>query len=83
MPLILVEYLYDPPLTDEKLKADGEKVGPCLEVYGIRWVETFLSNDRRRRACIFEAPNAEMVRSAFHSAGIKFERAWRANRLAP
>lgn len=80
---VVVEYLYDPPLSEDDFARNGQRLGPCLEVHGVRWVATYLSNDRRRRTCLFEAPDAEAVRAAFHSAGVEFERAWAAARYAP
>lgn len=80
---VVVEYLYDPPLTPEAFEQNGAKLGPCLEAYGVRWVATYLSNDKRRRVCIFEAADAESVRQSFRSAGVAFERVWPAERFAP
>jgi hypothetical protein len=80
---IVIEYLYDPPLSEVDFEKNGEKLGPCLQANGVSWVATYLATDRRRRVCIFEAADAESVRAAFRSAGVAFERAWPAARYAP
>lgn len=80
---VIVEYAYDPPLSEDDFVRNGQKLGPCLEARSVKWVATYLSIDRRRRVCIFDAPDAEAVRSAFHSAGVKFERAWSSTHYGP
>jgi hypothetical protein len=37
---------------------------------GLRWVYSFLSADRRRTYCLFQAPSAEVVRAASRRAGL-------------
>jgi hypothetical protein len=78
MPHIIVEYAFDPPATEEEQDQIGERLGPCLEGRDVRWVQTFLSLDRRRRICVFEAADAETVRVAYRSANVVFERVWSA-----
>ena len=36
---------------------------------GVRWVFSFLSADRRKSYCLYEAPSAEVVRAAVRRAG--------------
>jgi hypothetical protein len=83
MPYLIVEYTYDPPLTDEALNAASAALNPCLEVRGIRRLRTYLSADRRRGLCEFVAPDAETVREAFHTARVKYERVWPADLYGP
>jgi hypothetical protein len=80
---VIVEYVYDPPLSEEDFQKNGEKLGSCLQAHGVRWVATYLATDRRRRVCIFEAADAESVRASFRSASVAFERVWPASRFAP
>jgi hypothetical protein len=40
-----------------------------------------MSLDRRRRICVFDAPDADSVRVSFRSAGVKFERVWAAEEI--
>jgi hypothetical protein len=78
MPLILVEYTFDPPITDDVWDAAADTLQPCLDQRHATWVVSYLSLDRTRRICVFEAKDAESVRQAYRSAGIKFDRAWTA-----
>ena len=81
MPHVIVEYAFDPPITEEEFDHMAEQLDPCLEGRDVRWVQSFLSLDRRRRICVFEAPDAEAVREAYRSARIGFERAWAAEAI--
>jgi hypothetical protein len=81
MPLILVEYSFDPPITDEAWDASADRLQPCLDQRHATWVTSYLSLDRRRRVCVFEAKDAEAVRQAYRSASVKFERAWTAEQI--
>jgi len=76
MARLIVEHSYDPPLTDEEHERAARQLDPCLEQYGARWLATYLSDDRRRSICEFEAPDAEALRASMRSAGVAFERVW-------
>jgi hypothetical protein len=82
MPHVIVEYSFDPPITEEEFDRMAEQLDPCLEGRDVQWVQSFLSLDRKRRICIFEAPDAEAVREAYRSAKVGFERAWAAEAIA-
>ena len=75
---LIVEQTFETPLTDEEHARIGTRLDTCLEVHGARWVRSYLSRDRRRMVCEFEAPDAEAVRTSYRSAGIQFDRAWTA-----
>jgi hypothetical protein len=81
MPHVIVEYTFDPPITEEEFDRMAEQLDPCLEGRGVRWVQSFLSIDRKRRICVFEAPDTEAVREAYRSAKVGFERAWPAEAI--
>jgi hypothetical protein len=83
MPYVIVEYNFEPALTDDQLSMDSASLKPCIEARSIRRLRTYLAPDRRRGFCEFEAPDAESVREAFHTAGIKFARVWRADLYGP
>jgi len=82
MPHIMLEATFDPALTDEDLQGHLERVTPCLGQNNVRWICSFLSEDRTRRICIHEAPDAEAVRDAYRTADIPFVRAWPAQLLS-
>lgn len=81
MPLIMVEYTFDPPITDEVWDAGADRLAPCLDQRHAKWVTSFLALDRRRRICVFEAKDAEAVRQAYRSASVPFERVWTAEQI--
>jgi hypothetical protein len=81
MPHIIVQYAFNPPLTEEEFDAMAERLQPCLEARSVRWIESFFALDRSRRVCIFEAADAESVREAYRSAKVGFECAWAADAI--
>jgi hypothetical protein len=73
---LIVETSFETPPTDADLSASARRIDNCLAAYGARWLRSYLSKDRRRMVCEFEAPDAEAVRSSYRSAGAEFERCW-------
>jgi hypothetical protein len=62
MPLFLIERNFA-----EKLQVDHESVGRTLDVnkdVGVHWLFSFLSADKRKTYCLYEAPSAEVIREA-------------------
>ena len=82
MARIVVEQVFEPPMSDEAYAAFSKRLDPCLEPRRAMWRRSYLSSDRRRLTCEFEAPDADAVRDAMRSAGLKFERAWTAEVFA-
>lgn len=80
---VIVERTFEEPLTDEQIEAAMARMGPCLEQYGVRWIRSFLSNDRRRDVCEYEARDAEAVRMAHHLASMPYVRVWTAQLMTP
>ncbi|HEX6999138.1 MAG TPA: DUF4242 domain-containing protein [Gammaproteobacteria bacterium] len=52
--------------TAEEIKAIGE----VNEAVGVRWIYSFLSADKRKTYCLYEAQSAEAVREAARRAGL-------------
>jgi hypothetical protein len=73
---LIVEQTFETPLTDEEHGRIGQRLDKCMEAYDARWVRSYLSTNRRRMVCEFEAPDAEAVRTSYRSAGVAFERVW-------
>ena len=48
----------------------------CLNMRNVRFVRTYFSADRTRMLCLYDAPDAEMVRQAQREAGVPFDDAW-------
>jgi hypothetical protein len=78
MRVLIVEYKHESPVTDEQLRAATDKLHDCLETRAVKWIQTYLTEDRTHQFCIFEAPDADAVRSAYRMADVKFERVFAA-----
>lgn len=76
MPYLVCEYEYEPPLTDEAMSTAFNALKPCLEIRGIRRLRSWLSEDRRRGICEYEAADAQSLREAYRSASVPFVRMW-------
>ena len=79
MAIMVLEQSFDAPVTPDELNAMAKRVDRCLEVHGARWMRSYLSLDRKRIICEFEAADAEKVRESYRSAGVTFERVWSAD----
>jgi Nickel responsive protein SCO4226-like len=68
MPLYVIERTFA-----EQLDLSDDDVRLIEEVNadeGVRWLFSFLSADRRRTYCLYEAPSAEAIRAAAQRADI-------------
>lgn len=83
MARVIVERIFDPPLTQAEHRARSERLLPCLGPARIRWIRSFVSTDRRHGVCEFEADDAETVRVAHHTANVPFRRVWSGDVFAP
>ena len=68
MPLYVIERVFA-----EQLELTDDDVRLIEEVNadeGVRWLFSFLSADRRRTYCLYEAPSADAIRAAAQRADI-------------
>ena len=68
MPLYLIERRFA-----EELELDGNGVRLIEEANaseGVKWLFSFLSADRRRSYCLYEAPDSDAIVSAARRAGM-------------
>ena len=68
MPLFLIERQFA-----EVLEIDAEGVAAIKQVnadVGVDWLRSFLSADRKKTYCLYEAPNAEALRQAAKLANL-------------
>src|SRR3970040_964899 len=64
METVVVEHHFENRLFDiEKYKKAQLDGGWCLKQHGVHHLRSYLSPDKRRMICIFEAPDAEAVRT--------------------
>ena len=81
MPLYVIERAFA-----EELELSGDDVRLIDEINadeGVRWVFSFLSADRRRSYCLYEAPSPEPILAAARRAGIPADAITEVERLVP
>src|SRR5215510_13499534 len=78
MATVLVEQVFETPISDDAYGKLAQRLDPCLELRDAVWCRSYVSADRKRVVCEFEAPDAEAVREALRAAGVPFECAWSA-----
>jgi Protein of unknown function (DUF4242) len=69
----------------EQLDLTGEDVQLIEEANseeGVRWLFSFLSADRRRSYCLYEAPSAEAIMAAARRAGIPADEVVEVSRIS-
>jgi hypothetical protein len=76
MELVLVERRFEQPVAFEDIQGQERAQSWCLDAYHVRFLKTFVSKDRRRMLCLYEAPDAEAVRRSQEQAKVPFEQAW-------
>ena len=68
MPRFLIERNFAEAL--EVTKEGADQVRQINDEEGVRWLFSFLSPDKRKTYCLYEAPNAEAIRTAARRANI-------------
>ncbi len=68
MPIYLIERNYAERLEDARSVADG--INQINMEEGVQWLISFLSADKMKTYCLYEAPNAEAILSAARRAGL-------------
>ncbi len=69
----------------EQLDLTGDDVKLIEEANseeGVRWLFSFLSADRRRSYCLYEAPSAEAIMAAARRAGIPADEVVEVSRIS-
>ena len=73
MELVLVERRFEQPTQFTDIQGLEDAGISCLETHHVRFLKSFLSKDRRRMLCLYEAPDAESVRLAEEQAKVPYE----------
>lgn len=68
MPVYMIERTYAEQL--ELTNDDVRLIEEINDDEGVRWLFSFLSADRRRSYCLYEAPSPELLMSAAQRANI-------------
>ena len=78
MELVLVERIFPEPVDLADIKAAVKRNRGCMDLHRVRYLRGYLSSDRLRMVCLFEAPDAESVRLVNDRVGMPYERIWTA-----
>ena len=76
MPYFIVEYEFDPPLSEQALGTAFEALAPCLQVRGVRRLRSWFADDMTRGVCEYEAADTQSLRDAYRQASVGFARVW-------
>lgn len=68
MPIFMIERRYADELDANAEVVDG--INRINDDEGIRWLYSFLSADKRKTYCLYEAPSPEAIRRAAERAGL-------------
>ena len=68
MPVFMIERNFAEQLEISKDAADA--VRAINDDVGVRWIVSFLSADKKKSYCLYEAPDPEAIREAAQRAGI-------------
>ena len=68
MPIFMVERNFAEELEPSLDAADG--INRINDQEGVRWLYSFLSADKRKTYCLYEAPSPEAIRTAAARAGL-------------
>jgi hypothetical protein len=66
--LYVIERSFAERLDLEELDQEGIRL--VNDEVGVRWIYSFLSADRKKSYCLYEAPSAEAIREAAARAGM-------------
>jgi hypothetical protein len=76
MHYFIVEYEFEPPVSDPMLAAAFESLKPCLEVRGVRRLRSWFAEDMTRGFCEYEAADTQSLRDAYRQANVGYKRIW-------
>lgn len=68
MPIFMIERRYAAELEASADVIDG--INRINDAEGVRWLYSFLSADKRRTYCLYDAPSPEAIRRAAERAGL-------------
>jgi hypothetical protein len=68
MPMYVIERTFAEQLDSEALDREGIRL--VNDDVGVRWLYSFLSADKKKTYCLYEAPNPEALREAAARLGI-------------
>lgn len=81
VPLYVIERNFAEQLDPDELDQEGIRL--VNEDVGIRWLYSFLSADRKKTYCLYEAPNPDALREAAARLGIPADEIVAVERIEP
>jgi hypothetical protein len=82
MALVVVERSFEEPQVFDDLQAAEHEKSWCLEQNGVEFVRSYFSLDRKRMACVYNAPSADVVRRVQDTTGLPYDTVWTAGLLS-
>ena len=70
MPRFIIERNFAEKLELAAWKEGNERIERINDEEGVKWIFSFLSADKRKTYCLYEAPSADAVRQAAARANI-------------
>jgi aspartate-semialdehyde dehydrogenase len=70
MPRFIIERNFAEKLELAAWKEGNDRVKRINDEEGVKWIFSFLSADKRKTYCLYEAPSAEAIRQAAERAKI-------------
>ena len=81
MPLFVIEREFAEQLDPENLDYAGIK--EINDAVGVRWVHSFLSADKKKTYCLYEAPSAEAIKEAARRNNVPADRITAVEQIGP
>ncbi len=81
MPVFMIERNFAEQL--EVNRDDALKVAQINDDVGVQWLFSFLSADKKKTYCLYEAPSAEEIREAARRANIPADEIIEVSELRP
>ncbi len=70
MPKFIIERTFAEKLELAAWKEGNERIERINDEEGVKWIFSFLSADKRKTYCLYEAPDADAIRKAAARANI-------------
>jgi hypothetical protein len=74
--LVIVERRFENPVEFAAIQAIEATGARDLETHRVRFIKSYCAHDRTQMVCLYEAPDAEAVRSAQQQAGMPLASVW-------
>lgn len=81
--VIIIERIFNPPFTEDEWDESLRLVAPCYQERGVRWVCSFVPQNRSQKICLFRSPDVESIRDTYRRVGLQFDRIWTAQIIRP